>query len=120
MGDRALAMRCTIAIPIEYDRGESEDGPHAVRWARRELRRMVDMDWTRWHYSSDSTWTACGVIVGIGLAGTAVPETANVSKVDCKRCLKAMNDSVKTARDLGLITADGVARWEDEGGAVSE
>lgn len=112
-------MKCTIAIPIEYDRGEGDDGkPHAVRWARRELKSLSDMDWTRWHYSSNADWTACGTMIRVGLDGTALPETANVSQVDCKRCRKAMDEAMKAARELGWIKEHELARWEDEGGAV--
>ncbi len=38
-----------------------ETEPHAVRWARRKVR--YDYDWTRWHYTVDASFTACGTAI---------------------------------------------------------
>lgn len=70
----------------------NDSDPHAARWARRRLKRMFDMDWTRWHWTEDARFTACGVSIPIGLdGGTQFPETDDeMSRVDCRRCLRKL------------------------------
>lgn len=79
----------------------------AVRWARRELKRMFTMDYTKWHGSQDgSMFTFCGLAVPIGLAGTFLPETdSNINKVNCRKCSRlltphALDASLRCASDL--------------------
>ncbi len=54
------------------------------------------MDWTKWHWTRKGTyssWTLCGVIIGVAMeGGTFLPETDDEpSKVDCKRCKKILS-----------------------------
>lgn len=64
----------------------------AVRWARRELKRLADMDYTKWHASyGDGSFTLCGLCVPIGLAGTFLPETEDeLQKVSCRKCTRLL------------------------------
>lgn len=69
---------------------DEESAPRAVRWATRELRRMHSPDWTKWHYTEgNGAHTACGQPVVLFVVDGS-PETADIRKVDCKRCLNAM------------------------------
>jgi hypothetical protein len=70
--------------------------PHAVRWARRERRRTASLDYTRWHWTTDASFTACGCPIPIGLAGTFLPETDDEDRVNCKRCLQKMKSMQST------------------------
>lgn len=59
--------------------------PHAVRWARRKVKN--EMDYTRWHWTTDARFTICGTPIPVGLKGTLLPELCEQSDVvDCKRC----------------------------------
>ncbi len=61
---------------------------HAVRWARRELKRLFTLDYTKWHGTADSKFTLCGIPIPLGLRGTFFPETDDdINRVDCKRCI---------------------------------
>lgn len=67
--------------------------PHACRWARRKIKRMFDMDWSRWHWTTDGSFTLCGVPIPIGLdGGTMFPETDELpAKVDCRKCRRRLS-----------------------------
>jgi hypothetical protein len=59
--------------------------PHAVRWARRKVRG--EYEWTRWHYTVDSSMTVCGLPIRLGNEqGTFLPETDDAERTDCCRC----------------------------------
>ena len=66
---------------------------HAVRWATNEAEVMYLKKYTKWHYTLDATFTICGrlIVVG-GNGGRFLPETDDeVSRVDCKQCLRVLN-----------------------------
>ena len=68
--------------------------PHAVRWARRKVRR--EMDYTKWHWTEDARFTICHRIIGLAFdQGTFLPETSDetedVTCYFCRRYLKAAN-----------------------------
>ena len=69
-----------------------EDDPHAVRWARRALKHMFTLDYTKWHWTEDSTVTLCGARIQIGCdGGTFLPETDELkSTVTCRHCVAAL------------------------------
>lgn len=73
-----------------------DSGPHAVRWARRELKHLFDMDWTQWHWTEDASFTLCGVAIPIALpGGSFCPDTDDEeSRVTCRRCLRRLAPSV--------------------------
>lgn len=58
--------------------------PHAVRWAQRVV--FNEYDYTKWHYTDNGNFTACGCVILLAVA-TCLPETDEVDRVDCKRCL---------------------------------
>ena len=63
----------------------------AVRWARRPLKRMFTMDYTKWHGSKDGTmFTFCGIPVPVMLEGTFLPETDDIQKVNCRKCSRLL------------------------------
>ena len=65
--------------------------PHAVRWARRELKREESLDYTKWHYTVDASFTACHRPIPIGLEGTFLPETDDLlERVDCLLCQRVL------------------------------
>jgi len=71
---------------------------HAVRWARRYLKRAFTYDWTRWHATEDSNLTLCGVAIPIAMAGgTFFPETDDelLFRLDCKRCMAVLKGKSK-------------------------
>jgi hypothetical protein len=60
---------------------------HAVRWARRELKRMFTLDYSKWHVTDNGNFTICGLPIPVGLRGTTLPETDDdLYRVDCGRC----------------------------------
>ena len=61
--------------------------PHAVRWALRKVRG--EMDYTRWHYARNSSWTLCGHTIRLAVE-TFLPETQELDRVDCGQCLRRM------------------------------
>lgn len=66
---------------------------HAVRWARRALKRLMTLDYTKWHATRDGDFTFCGILIPIGLRGTFLPETDDwMGRVDCLRCLASLWD----------------------------
>jgi len=71
--------------------------PHAVRWATRELKRLMDLDYTKWHYTNDASFTVCGLSIPVGNDnGTFLPETDDeVSRVNCKKCLGRITQGSK-------------------------
>lgn len=59
--------------------------PHAVRWAR--AKRDGETTFTRWHWTRDSYWTACGRMIAIGREVAFLPETdEDRARVDCRLC----------------------------------
>ena len=65
-----------------------EDDPHAVRWARRALKHMRTLDYTRWHRAENCYFTLCGLGIQVGCEGTFLPEIDDrKSQVTCKHCL---------------------------------
>ena len=58
---------------------------HAVRWANRRVRG--ELDWTLWHWTNDSKFTLCGIVVKIATPVLMFPEMDEQEKVDCKQCL---------------------------------
>ena len=66
--------------------------PHAVRWARRMLRRTGEYEYTTWHWTLDADRTVCGCPIPVGLEGTFFPETHDeAAQVTCARCNRTMN-----------------------------
>lgn len=66
---------------------------HAVRWARRELKRLMTLDYTKWHGTENADFTFCGRPIPIGLEGTFLPETDDdLSIIDCKYCANQLRD----------------------------
>lgn len=60
--------------------------PHAVRWAKRRL--LLGLEWTRWHYTTDSNLTLCNRPIPVITAAALLPEADDdVHRVDCARCL---------------------------------
>lgn len=65
------------------------DDMHAVRWYRRE-NALFGKFWTKWHGSSDSNMTWCGIQIPLAIeGGSFLPGTEEVEQVDCKRCLQS-------------------------------
>lgn len=64
--------------------------PHAVRWAKREVRN--EPDYTRWHWTTGACLTLCGVLISLISDGWPhLPETdERIEIVDCRRCLAAL------------------------------
>lgn len=88
------------------------DEPHAVRWARRELKRLMMLDYTKWHWTEDGVFTICGVLIPIGLdlPGTCFPECYDWFEiVDCERC----KCSIQSGRETVAGAGAGYTRMED-------
>ena len=67
-----------------------DPSPRAVRWAIRDIARMFQPDWSKWHYTEgNGAFTACGQAV-VPFAVDGSPEEKDVSAVTCKRCLSKM------------------------------
>jgi len=67
---------------------DREKMTHAVRWARRKLKRLMTLDYTKWHGTKDAQLTFCGRPIPLGLEGTFLPETDDdLTRMDCKRCV---------------------------------
>jgi len=68
---------------------EAETKIFAVRWARRELKRAMSLDYSKWHrLEGDWGFTVCGLVIPLGLAGTFLPELDDdLKKVTCSKCL---------------------------------
>ena len=62
--------------------------PHAVRWAQREIFGRYEMQYSRWHWTTDASNTICGRPIQLIADGPALlPETYDdPEKVTCKRC----------------------------------
>ena len=65
----------------------NDDGPHAVRWARRKVRN--EYQWTKWHWTENSMMTLCQVPISLAHeGGTFLPDTDDdIDTVDCHNCL---------------------------------
>lgn len=73
------------------DPADPEVQPRAVRWASRMLERMFQPDWSKWHYTEgNGLHTACDQPVQLMLVDGS-PQVSDISKISCKKCLKAMN-----------------------------
>ena len=66
---------------------------HAVRWARRMKGRRPfnEPDWTQWHASADSCRTLCGLPIVIATEAAFMPDTDDMDRVQCQRCVRKMN-----------------------------
>lgn len=66
--------------------------PHAVRWAQRDIKHSFDMQFSRWHWTTNAIEAVCGTKIQLISDGPAMlPETDDMmSKVTCKRCLKLL------------------------------
>ena len=67
--------------------GEPET--YAVRWAQRFVMRYGEVQWTKWHWTGDGMFTACGRPIVIGAADNCpmFPETdERAERVTCQRC----------------------------------
>jgi hypothetical protein len=74
---------------------------HAVRWARRKVRG--ELQYGRWHATSDGRYTACNWSIPLGLPGTFLPETdEDLSRVDCTFCVLAARRALRE----GVVTAE--------------
>lgn len=64
------------------------DGPHAVRWAQRYIAHAFTMQYSKWHWTNDSSMTLCGrPIQIINEAAAMLPETRDdKKKVTCRQC----------------------------------
>jgi len=64
-----------------------EDDPHAVRWYNRKD-KYNNPQWTKWHYTEDSTKTACGRYIGMAISGGSfLPDTDdNLDRINCQQC----------------------------------
>ena len=62
--------------------------PHAVRWAQREIFGRYEMQYSKWHWTTDASHTICGRPIQLIADGPALlPETYDdQTKVTCKRC----------------------------------
>ena len=62
--------------------------PHAVRWAQREIFGRYEMQYSKWHWTTDASHTICGRPIQLIADGPALlPETCDdQTKVTCKRC----------------------------------
>ena len=69
--------------------------PHAVRWAQRDIRRRFETQYSRWHWTSDASFTLCGSPIMLISDGPAMlPETHDdPAKVTCKRCRRLLADN---------------------------
>lgn len=68
------------------------DEEFATRWARREIKWLGDMNWTRWHWTKGGRFTLCGCSIPLAIGGgTFLPEMDDsLEKVTCKHCRKLM------------------------------
>lgn len=64
------------------------DGPHAVRWAQRYIERAFTVQYSKWHWTNDSSMTLCGRHIQIiNEAAAMLPETRDdKEKVTCRQC----------------------------------
>lgn len=62
--------------------------PHAVRWAQREIFSKFEMQYSKWHWTTDANITICGRSIQLIADGPALlPETDDDhNKVTCSRC----------------------------------
>jgi len=94
MMDEQLAHFLTIIgrSPSDIDPNYNDDEQCAVRWARR-VNRFKDKQYTKWHATDgEANFTLCGWAVPLGLDGTFLPETHEIEKVDCSRCLAKLRE----------------------------
>lgn len=64
-----------------------ETTPHAIRWALREVKREMRLDYTRWHWTEDADRTVCGRAIPVGGSIAFLPETDERREhVTCKGC----------------------------------
>ncbi|WP_256646503.1 hypothetical protein [Thermomonas paludicola] len=82
---------------------------HAVRWAKREIkRRLSEVEYTRWHWTRDAQTTLCNRrICLISDESPMLPETSdNADRVTCKRCRSLLQPNVEVT---GAARQDGRA-----------
>lgn len=64
-----------------------ETEPHAVRWATRLYHSRPEPDYSKWHWTTNGRWTACGCTIPIGQFVSFLPGTDERSeRVDCTHC----------------------------------
>lgn len=68
--------------------------PHAVRWAQREIKSRFDMQYSKWHWTTDAYSTICGRPIQLISDGPAMlPETHDdKEQVTCKYCKKLLEE----------------------------
>lgn len=67
--------------------------PHAVRWSLYKIMGGMDIQYSKWHWTTDANMTLCGRQIRLinDKCGTVLPETDDEMKtVDCKYCLKRL------------------------------
>lgn len=73
--------------------GLSDVEPHAVRWGLYKIMGGMDIQYTKWHWTTDADMTVCGRPIKLisEKCETVLPETYDeVEKVDCKHCLRKL------------------------------
>ena len=61
---------------------------HAVRWAQREVKNSFSIQYSKWHWTTNSETTLCNRrIMLISDGPSMLPETSELkTKVSCQRC----------------------------------
>lgn len=81
-----------------------ETEPHAVRWITNNVEKMYLRKYTKWHYTTDAAFTACGRLIRLTSgSGGRLPEHDEVSRVDCKQCRKRAEQERKARAKAGHI-----------------
>lgn len=87
--------------------GHGEDPEaYAVRWAQRYLKRSMELQWTKWHWATDGSFTACGrpIILGGCDEGPMFPETdERWEVVTCRKCQHAVRHEGDSGPLRGLV-----------------
>lgn len=73
------------------------DEPHAVRWAQKYNHPLKYIQWTRWHWTTDSNFTLCGHIIVLGACDECplFPETSELEEqVNCFFCKRRLTNQI--------------------------
>lgn len=69
----------------------SETEPHAVSWPASHGNKMLQQT-TRWHWTTDASFTLCGRVIPLMGDGWMLPNTHDEkSKVNCTICRKKLS-----------------------------
>jgi hypothetical protein len=70
--------------------------PHAVRWAKRDVKCRFETEYSLWHWTTDACLTLCNRPILLIQDGPAMLPESNddASTVTCRRCAKLLTANI--------------------------